>query len=155
MGTHHKRHHKKHSGGNADSECNWVGFYVTNGLSPKEQDGQICFAYTLSDDDQTLYAGASLLYAPDNHPTPPNNPRTLFTTATDIQANADGTFTIPSVVYSNADKVHIPRVGKTGGDYNTLANLVFNPANDTITGRFFEAGPANPDPCDWESDVGN
>jgi len=158
----------KHAKSNAGPEATlsggtWFPFNVTNsGNGNSQQDGQMCFTYTITADPytgiRTLATGASLQYARDNNPTPPNNPRTLFTTTAPITANNDahGTFTIPSVTYTTDQKVHIPHVGTTGGDYNTLGNMVFDPVALTITGQFVEIDIAtDPNPCDWEAEVGN
>lgn len=159
-GTKHAESHHHPGPGGVASGGTWQPFYVTN--ASNQQDGQINFTYTITSVNgvNTLAAGATLVFANDNNPTPPpaSQQVTLFTTTNAIPVNNDGTYSLPAVTFST--KVHIRHIGNgnIGGDYDTLGNLVFNPTTTpiTITGQFVSTGPAtDPDPCDWESDVGN
>jgi hypothetical protein len=132
----------------------WVTFNViVNGN--QNADGQMQFACTLSNNDQTMNIGATLQYARDSSPTPPPNPITLFTTTEAITANANGTFTLPNVTLTTRFPVQsIPGTFTGGSKYNTISNLSYDPSTGVLSGTFTDVGTAgNDDPCNWDATV--
>ena len=131
----------------------WVAFIVVVPPNSSEQDGQLNFTYTLSNNNQTLNSGAQLQYARDNHPTPPPNPTTIFTTTAAITANGEGIFELPDVTLTN--NVNIPHRGRVvGGNYNTLTSILFVPGTSELSGVFKDVGIGGQDAdCDWNATV--
>jgi hypothetical protein len=128
----------------------WVTFNVVQGNGNTVADGQLNFTFTLSNNNTTLNAGATLQYSPSAASPPPNS-TTILTTTSAINL-ANGVFALPGATLTN--KFNIPGKGSgfNGGHYNTLSNCTFNPSTSVIQGLFTDVGIANSsDPCDWQA----
>lgn len=128
----------------------WVTFNVVQGNGNTVADGQLNFTFTLSNNDTTLNAGATLQYS-SSAATPPPNPTTILTTTSAINL-ANSVFALPGATLTN--KFNIPGKGSgfNGGNYNTLSNCTFNPSTSEIKGLFSDVGlAANSDPCSWDA----